>query len=271
MLSRKLVIAALALASAASASAQTTLLDTGYRQMYNLEFDEAHQTFHEWEQSHPDDPLAPVSDAAAYLFSEFERLHILQSEFFTDDDAFKKRHKLNPDPQVKQNFENDLAKTGQLTDSALKKSPGDENAQFSEILRLGLHSDYLALVEKRYVAALSDLKTGRLMAEHLVANNPAYSDAYLAIGVENYMLSLKSAPLRWALRLGGAETDKERGLEKLRVTAEKGHYLLPYARLLLAVAALRDHDPGHARSILLALSKEFPRNHLYAEELARMH
>ena len=270
MFRRNLLIAFLGLSPVISAPAQTTLLDAGYRQMYNLQFDEAHQSFHRWEQQHPDDPLAPVSDAAAYLFSEFERLHILQSEFFTDDAAFKKRHKLNPDPQLKQNFETDLAKAGQLTEIALKKSPGDQNAQFSEILRLGLHSDYLALVEKRYVAALSEMKTGRSMAEQLVANNPSYSDAYLAIGVENYMLSLKSAPVRWMLRLGGAETDKDRGLEKLRLTAEKGHYLLPYARLLLAVAAMRDHDSGQAKTILEALSKQFPRNHLYAEELARM-
>ncbi len=35
----------------------------------------------------------------------------------------------------------------------------------------------------------------------------------------------------------GAQTDKESGLAKLKIAAEKGHYLLPYARLLLAVAA----------------------------------
>jgi len=58
--------------------------------MYNLDFDGAHQTFAAWERSHPDDPLGPVSNAAAYLFAEFDRLHILESELFTTTRTSKK-------------------------------------------------------------------------------------------------------------------------------------------------------------------------------------
>ena len=63
-------------------------------------------------------------------------------------------------------------------------------------------------------------------------------DAYLAVGVENYMLSLKPAPVRWILHMTGAQTDKETGVRQLKLTAEGGRYLRPYARLLLAVAAV---------------------------------
>jgi hypothetical protein len=84
------------------------------------------------------------------------------------------------------------------------------------------------------------------------------------------MLSLKAAPMRLFLRLAGAQTDRELGLQRLRLTAEKGHYLKPYARLLLAVAALRDMDRYQARAILRDLVMQFPHNHLYAEELTRL-
>ena len=113
------------------------------------------------------------------------------------------------------------------------------------------------------------MKTARNLAEQLVAVDSSYYDAYLAVGVENYMLSLKPMPVRWLLRLGGARTDKMEGVQKLRLTAEKGHYLLPYARLLLAVAALRDRNPAEARQILEELAREFPRNRLYKNELAQ--
>src|SRR4051812_32470846 len=43
------------LAPAVSGSAPT--LDTGYRHMYNLQFEEARGTFHQWQQMHPSDPL----------------------------------------------------------------------------------------------------------------------------------------------------------------------------------------------------------------------
>jgi len=114
------------------------------------------------------------------------------------------------------------------------------------------------------------LKSGRALAEKLLAAHPTYYDAYIAVGVENYLLSLKPAPVRWMLRITGAQTDHAAGIEKLRITAEKGHYLLPYARLLLAVAALRDGNRDHARQLLSGLARDFPSNHLYALELAKI-
>ena len=84
------------------------------------------------------------------------------------------------------------------------------------------------------------------------------------------MLSLKAAPVRWFLQLAGAQTDREVGVERLTLTAEKGHYLKPYARLLLAVDALRRKDTSKAREILTALTQQFPHNRLYVEELARL-
>jgi len=80
---------------------------------------------------------------------------------------------------------------------------------------------------------------------------------------------LKPAPVRWVLRIAGAETDKQLGLDKLHITAEKGHYLQPYARMLL-VAALRDHDSSQARTLLEGLAREFPHSHLYGRELAKL-
>ena len=116
----------------------------------------------------------------------------------------------------------------------------------------------------------SDRIQDSLLQERLLALDPTFCDAYVAIGVENYMLSLKPAPVRWLLRIGGAQVDKAQGLAKLRLAATKGRYLMPYARLLLAVAALRDHDRSGARSLLAYLSREFPRNPLYAEELSKL-
>ena len=253
-----------------AASTDPDLLTVGYRQMYNLDFDGAHKSFQSWEQMQPDDPLGPASDAAAYLFSEFDRLHILESDLFTDNEKFERRQKPAPDPNIRNAFENELVKAEQVANQVLARWPQDSNALFAKILADGLRGDYLALIEKRNLAGLSSMKTGRTLAERLVSLDHSYYDAYLAIGIENYLLGVNPAPVRWILRLTGAETDKKNGLANLRLTAEKGHYLGPFARLLLAVAALRDKDRGTARNILASLSQEFPQNRLYQEELARI-
>jgi len=230
----------------------------------------AHKTFSGYAHLQPNDPVGPASDAAAYLFAEMDRLHILQSEFFTHDDNFRHPKKLNPDRNARQAFNLSVAQSEKLAGSALASSPQDRNALFASLLVHGLRSDYDGLIDKRYLTALTDVKTGRQIAEKLLTIDPTFYDAHLAVGVENYMLSLKTAPLRWFLQLAGAETDRTRGLERLRITAQKGNYLKPYARLLLAVAALRDMDKMQAREILQDLTKQFPHNHLYAEELARL-
>jgi hypothetical protein len=263
---------------AATASAQSvgdgsigTLLDAGYRQMYNLDFGAARKSFSAWEAQHPDDPLGSASMAAAYLFAELDRLRILQSEFFVHDENFRGFHReLTPLPESRREFDKALSQCDQITKRELAANPNDGNALFAKVLADGLRSDYEGLIEKHYLDSLSSMKEGRQTAEHLLTIDPNRYDAYLAIGVENYMLSLKPAPLRWLLRIGGAQTDKEEGLKRLHLTAERGHYFQPFARLLVAVAALRDNDPTTAKNILRSLSQEFPRNHLYSEELSRL-
>jgi hypothetical protein len=247
------------------------VIDRGFRQMYNLNFDDAHKTFAQWEREHPEDPIGPVSNAAAFLFAEFDRLNILHSEFFVDSGMFHRRPKVMPDPAVRQAFNQELEKSGTLADGILGRLPEDADALFAKILTLGLRADYEALIERRDFDALKVIKDSRATAEKLLMLDPNYYDAYLAIGVENYLFSLKPAPMRWILQAGGAETDRDKGVENLRLTAEKGRYLSPYARLLLAVAALRNKDIPAARDLLAALAREFPHNRLYAQELAQLH
>jgi len=257
-------------AFAAAAPKTEPLVQQGYSDMYNLLFDKAHQTFTSYENMRPDDPLGPVSDAAACLFSEFDRLHILQSDFFTSDDTYLSAQKQKPDAATKTRFDNDIEKARKLAASQMTKPDERANAMFADTLRLGLRADYLALIERRDFAALSEIKKGREIAEQLLSTHPAYYDAYIAIGVENYLLSRKPAPLRWFLRASGSETDKQIGIQKLRLTAEHGQYLMPYARLLLAVAALRDGDKKRARDLLSWLADRYPHNNLYREELVKL-
>lgn len=245
-------------------------LDLGFRQMYNLQFEEAHQTFQAYEQSHPDDAMGPTSRAAAYLFSEFERLGVLQTELFVNDEMFEGRKKPEPNPAIRAAFLQSLEKSNRRAEALLARLPRDRNALLARVLNQGLEADYLAMVEKRNLAAVSRAKRASQLAEELLRVAPECYDAYLAIGVENYLLSLKPAPVRWFLRLYGARTDKNEGIRKLELTAERGHYLLPYARLMLAVAALRDNDRDRARDLLGDLAEEFPNNTLYRQELAKL-
>ncbi|MCU1286757.1 MAG: hypothetical protein JWO13_3107 [Acidobacteriales bacterium] len=270
---RAIAVAGVVLLLFAAASAATTsqpLLDSGYRDMYNLNFSHAHSTFTEYEHTHPQDPFGHVSNAAAYLFGEFDRLRVLEFDLFTADSNFESRPKNSADPAIKKSFDEELAVSDRMAQEQLAKSPNDINALFALILADGLRGDYASLMEKKNSAGLNYMKRSRGLAERLLILDPTCYDAYLAVGVENYLLGLNAAPVRWMLRITGAQTDKQQGIEKLRLAATKGHYLAPFARLLLAVAAMRDKDSNTARYLLQGLSAEFPQNELYKKELARI-
>lgn len=242
----------------------------GWLRMYDLRFDEAHRVFTSWRETHPNDPLGPASDAAACLFSELARLGALESELFVEDSHFLNRKKLAPDGAIKSRLMDGLTRADQLADAQLQKAPADPDALFAKSLVCGLRADYAALVEKENLAALGYTRQGRPFADKLLSVRPDAYDAYLGLGVENYLLSLKPAFVRVILRISGSRIDRQKGLEQLRLTSEHGHYFEPFAKLLLAVAALRDNDHKRAREILSGLHDRFPNNELYARELGRL-
>src|ERR1700690_2975704 len=93
------------LGSANPSSHPRTPIEQGFDNMYNLDFSDARRTFDLWETAHSEDPMGPVCQATALLFSEFARLGVLESQLFTDDERFDERRKLNPDPKTKQQFD----------------------------------------------------------------------------------------------------------------------------------------------------------------------
>jgi hypothetical protein len=263
---------ALSLAVAASSCLASSgdLLNQGYQQIYNLQFAAAHHSFAQFEKAHPGDPMGPASDAAAYLFTEFNRLKILRSDLFSGNQAVFHGRKLTADPRNTKGFDADLRKTARLAEAALQRSPDDAAALLATVMRSGLKADYDALIAKRDWQALSEIKDADNHAETLLAKHPDCYDADLAIGFENYVLSFKPAPIRWFLNLTGAGTDREKGIREMRIVAEKGHYLKPYAKVLLAVAAIRSGDKRQARELLASLSHEFPDNDLFRTELKKL-
>jgi len=245
-------------------------LDLGYRALYNLDFPNAHAQFRAWMRVNPADPLGAASDAAAYLFGEFNRLGIIDVQLFADDSRFNNRSTLTPDPSVRKGFDDRAAQADALADAALRQNPRDANALYAKTLVCGMRSDYAMMIDDRNLDALSWSKKASALSHQTLAVDPSLFDANLASGVENYMLSLKFAPIRWVLSWTGAGTDRDEGIRLLELTATRGHYLAPFARMMLAVAALRDNQPRQARTILSALSQEFPGNRLYVYERDRI-
>ena len=245
-------------------------LDKGYADMYNLDFADAHTVFTAWIQSHPEDPLGPASDAAAFLFGEFDRLGVLDIELFADEGRFTGRGHPAADANVRKAFDDRLNQADRLADASLAKNSADPRALYVKTLIAGLRSDYAAMIDKKDYAALKFTEQASAFAKRTLAADSSLYDASIAVGVENYMLSLKPGVMRFFLLLRGDATSREEGVRQMTIVAEKGHYLAPFARLMLAVVNLKENHPDQARTLLTGLAKEFPQNTLYTRQLSRI-
>jgi hypothetical protein len=247
-----------------------TALDRGFSGLYNLDFAGAQRDFAGWQQQHPDDPVGPVSEAAGFLFSEFNRLGVLEAQFYENDAAFTSRPKLKPDPALREHFQGAIRRAENLSRARLTKDPQDRDALFAQTLSAGLQADYAALIEKRNLASLHYTKEASISGQQLLAVCHDCYDALLATGFSKYIIGSMAAPVRWILRLGGLPSDKQGGIADLQTTAEHGHYLAPFARILLAIAYVREKDKARALQLLTGLQHEFPGNTLFPREIARL-
>ena len=250
--------------------ATSSPLDQGFSGLYNLDFAGAQRDFAAWQQLHPDDPVGPISEAAGFLFSEFDRLGVLEAQFYENDKAFAERPKLAPDPALRQHFMDAIGRAEYLSHARLARDSKDRDALFALTLSSGLQADYAALIEKRNLASLRFTKEASVSAQQLLAVCHDCYDALVATGFSKYIIGSMAAPVRWILHMGGLPSDKQGGIADLQTTAEHGHYLAPFARILLSIAYVREKDKSRALQLLTGLRQEFPGNTLFPREIVHL-
>jgi hypothetical protein len=197
--------------------------------------------------------MGPVAEASGLLFSELNRAGLLSSRLFDRGSAFTFSPISKPDPGTYQRFESTLRRAEVLAQPRLAKDGNDRNALLALALVNGLRTDYSALFEHRFSIALRYTRDATNYARRLLTICQDCYDAYIATGISRYLIGSLSAPLRWILRMGGFSGDKKQGMAELQLVSERGHYLAPYARILLAIAEIREKNTTRARQLLTEL------------------
>lgn len=277
LLCSALTLAGLDVGAAPAASRQIPIqalhvpeLEAGFHLLYELKPQEARKQFEAWQRSHPEDPLGRASEAASYLFEECYRQGVLTSEFFLNDKRFVGKIPLKPDPQIRAAFFAADTQAQDLAQLRLKADADDANALFAMALSVGMEADYASLIDKQQLNSLKKIREADKYANRLLVIAPDAADAYLGLGTANYVIGSLPGIKKFFLGFAGIHGDKKAGIKQLEIAAERGHYLRPFAKILLALAALREKKPEVARTQLKELVAEFPENPLFSNELAKL-
>lgn len=245
-------------------------LDAGFHLLYELKPEEARNQFAARQKSHPEDPLGSASEAASYLFEECYRQGVLTSEFFLDNKRFLGKIPLKPNPELRAAFFAADKQAQDLAQLRLKTNPDDTNALFAMALAVGMQADYASLIDKHQLDSLKMIGKADEYANKLLVVAPDAADAYLGLGTANYVIGSLPGLKKFFLGFAGIHGDKKLGIQQLQIAADHGRYLRPFAKILLALAALREKKTEVARAQLNDLVTEFPENPLFASELAKL-
>jgi len=252
------------------AGADTTLLDDAFGHLYNFNFPAAHVDVDRYVAEHPQESLPYSVRASGYLFYELDRLGILESEFLIDDKKIVDKKAKTPDPAVRTKFLKAVEDAQTRADVALAADPNDKMALLSMCIAEGVSTDYMALVEKHQILSLATAKKSNNYAQRLLKIDPKFYDAYLAAGFSEYMVGSLPFFIRWFVHFDNVNGDKKVGIQHVELVANEGHFLKPFAKILLAIAALRDKRPRDAQKLLQDLAKSYPQNPLFRSELAKL-
>lgn len=247
-----------------------TLIDRALGHMYNCDFEGANAILDEQVRAEPDNPLGHAMRGAAVLYEEFDRLGVLESQFFSDDEKVTDTKKFRPDPALRARL---FAATGEARQRArarLAADPSDRDAMLALCMSAGLETDYTTLVEKKYLRAYALSKESQLYARQLLAVDPPVVDAYLTLGSVEYVVSKMNWFFRMFVRFDQVEGSTLKGIEDLKLVVAGGRYYAPMAKALLALIYLREDQPEVALGLLRELERDFPGNRLFRAEVVRV-
>jgi hypothetical protein len=255
-------------ATGSSLVADSPVLESGFRDLYELDFAGARAKFLDYQQQNPGDPLGKAAEAASYLYEEFNAKGIFTSKFFLNNDKLLNGADGTPAENRNPPFVQSDSEARKMAQRILKSRPHDVRALLALTLADGMESDYDALIVRKQMDSLGPMRQAEREANALLAIDSSQQDAYVALGAADYIIGCLPSYKRAALWFGGIHGDRARGMKEMQRAADHGHYLRPFAQILLALACEREHQSERARELLSELATEFPTNEHFAIELA---
>lgn len=252
------------------AFAATSEIDRAFARLYNSDYAGAHRIINHYIGLQPGDPVGYSVRAATYLFSELDRLGILEAEFFTDDKRLVEKKKLKPEPAIRTEFFKASDEAQRIAQARLSAKLDDTNALFAITIAMSLVADYTALIDKRQLGSLAWTKRTYHYSRRLLQADPQFFDAYVSTGVTEYLIGSVPFFIRWFLRFDDVRGNKEKGISNLELAARSGHYLRPFAKILLSIVYAREKKLDETERLLAELVREFPENPLMHRELEKV-
>jgi len=242
----------------------------GYDRFYILDFDGALGDFNKVTQQHPNEPMAWNYVLVTMIFRELYHQDLLDTTYYAHDSFLSNKRTISVSAGARQEIESLTNKVIAMCDARIAANPKDKNAYFARGYAKGMHAVFITLVEHSFASAARQGYQARNDSEAVLKIDPAYSDAKMAIGIQEFAVASLPRWVRMIVGIMGVGGNREGGLAMLRDAAAHGVVTSVESRTILSLFLRHDARYAEALQVQRGLAEQVPHNYLFQLEVANL-
>jgi tetratricopeptide (TPR) repeat protein len=242
----------------------------GFQHFYILDYEGALSRFESILASHPQDPMASGYVLMILVFRELYHQDLLDTTYYAHDSFLTSKRNVPVPAAMRDRIESLNNTVVTLCEQRIKSDPADKDAYFARGYARGLHAAFITLVDHSYVAAARQGLSARNDSEQALKIDPDYTDAKMAVGIQQFAVASLPRLLRMMIGIAGVTGNREKGLDLLRECIAHGTITSVESRTVLSLFLRHDARYPEALVIQHGLAAEFPRDYLYRLEEANL-
>lgn len=262
--------------TAAPTKEMIELRQAGYVANYNLDYATARIKFEEIRKRWPQHPAGDLYLANIIWLEHLYKLRRLQTglyqneSFYAGFEGSKENSEQGDSVEAKVDREFRVlmaaAKTKALT--LVNANRTDPFAKYYLGAIYSILAAYEASTARKFWSAMRNGSKGIEAHQQVLKLKPDFYDAYLSVGLYDYVIGNLPFPVKALIAMGGVRGNKERGIKQLNSILEHEADNADDARVMLIGIYQNENKPEAALAILKDFTTRYPNNFLFRLEMA---
>jgi tetratricopeptide (TPR) repeat protein len=268
-------------ATAASAALTTEVMAlrrAGAEAIFNLEYAAAKTRFEEIKKLMPHHPIGDINLAMLIWLEHLNKSRRLQTSLYGGDSSFyagaenaKEDNEGDAvDPAVDRAFRDRMAQAKTKALALVARNKNDADAQYFLGAYYGVMAGYEASVARKFFGAMRNGSRSVEAHEKVLKLKPDYYDAYLSVGMYDYIAGNLPFMYKVIATLAGVRGNKQRGIERLQKIVANETVTADDARVLLVAIYKNEKRFDDALALLKHLNEKYPASYLLKLETATL-
>jgi tetratricopeptide (TPR) repeat protein len=268
--------AAPAVVSAALPKDVIDLRRDGNEALYNMDYATARAKFEEIRKRIPQHPAGDLYIATVTWLEHLNKSRRLQTSLYQNESSFyagadKAKEESEGDavdPALDRAFRDRMAQAKTKALALVARDKSDADAQYFLGAYYGVMAGYEASTARKFFAAMRNGSRSVDAHEKTLKLNPNYYDAYLSVGMYDYIVGSLPFAYKAFAAIAGVRGNKQRGITRLKMIVEKDAATADDARVMLLAIYQNEKRYEDALVLLDQLGAKYPRSYLIKLERA---